>query len=214
MKIVSINSTNNNTSFGLRSRCLVQAGKLADYWKHKGFSEQRIQKSMNIIEEYANTTTLGDFLRSVFMPGRVPRERLAKYPAIDFGDIKKDRITEVFVKDSERYSARGSATSVTEHNYTIKYDTDIPNISYQFVKNGIPMPCNKTFSTPLEYFVETQTGKIVETKDPVRVAKEIIKTFREFKKDSLPPNSFLRSDDTAPWLKEITTTRYSSSGKF
>ena len=182
MQILSINNqTQNNVNFGLYNRHLANSKKLVEYWSRRGFSEQVIQSAMVKLDSYktkAETLPIVDFMLSLFSKDK-PIMVQKKFPAIDFGDIKADRIT------------RCKYLDLPKGGDIDKEHIDIPSILYSFAKSSMPMPMNKVFKTSLEIPVRTSSGVTLEPKSPMLVVKEIIKNYKIFEKQSTAPNDYL-----------------------
>jgi len=182
MQILSINNqTQNNVNFGLYNRHLANSQKLVQYWSQRGFSAEVIQSAMVKLDSYktkSETLPIIDFVLSLFSKEK-PIMVQKKFPAIDFADIKADRIT------------RCKYLDLPKGGDINKEHIDMPNILYSFAKSSIPMPMNKVFKTSLEVPVYTSSGITLEPKSPMQVVKEIIKNYKVFEKQSTAPNDYL-----------------------
>jgi len=184
MEINKMNSMTriNHISFGLNNRNILNSRKLIEYWRTKGFSEDSIQMSMTKLERYASSDITDfpvvRFITSILNPMSKNTNKKT-LPAIDFAPIKVDKITEIGFSDDIQ------ASSIKKTN------RNIPNILYSFATSHLKLPMNKVFKTPLEEFVSTANGEILEPKAPAKVVKEIIKNFNIYKKSEQTPNEYL-----------------------
>lgn len=178
MKILSVNNqSQNNVNFGLYNRHLANSKKLVEYWSSRGFSDEAIQSAMVKLDSYktkSETLPIIDFVLSLFSKEK-PITGAKKFPAIDFEDIKTDRIIKCSYMEND----------------IVKENVDIPSILYSFAKSSMKMPFNKTFKTQLEVPVYTSSGTTLEPKSPIKVVKEIIKNYKIFEKQLSAPNDYL-----------------------
>ena len=188
IQAISNNKTEYCINFGLTNRNFANSIKLLEYWRSKGFSERHINSAMNSLEHYASESSekypFIDFIISMFAPNKYVKRNTGKYPAIDFGEIKQDRITRCTINVDAKAGEKATET----------VDMFIPNITYKFITSDLKIPFNKEYVTPLEQEISTMAGDVVEPIAPMKIVKKIISNFKAHQKEEHAPHRYLRPE--------------------